>query len=207
LHVFCSNLFDKFVGTNNLTFGVQDINKLIKGCLRNDRLAQKEFYHYFADNMYALCLRYTGNEDEAKDVLQDAFIKVFKNLKQYKSKGSFHGWVRRIVVNTALERFRDKNYLFALHADDVDEVNVEGYSHVLEEISKKEIMNLVQSLTPQYRVVFNLYAIEGYSHKEIAEMLNIKEGTSKSNLSRAREILKEKLTALFEEKRKTTKTV
>lgn len=147
--------------------------------------------------MYALCLRYANDEDEAKDILQDGFIKVFLNLKQFNNKGSFEGWIRRIVVNTALERFRDKSYLFAINMDNNYESGDREYDHILSDIAANDLLKLIQELSPQYRMVFNLYAIEGYSHKEICNMLNIKEGTSKSNLSRAREILKEKVKAYY----------
>ena len=147
----------------------------------------------FSDKMYGLCLRYSNDEDEAKDILQDGFIKVFLNLKQFNNKGSFEGWIRRIIVNTALERFRDKNYLFAISMENSYETGGGEYDHILSELSANDLLKLIQELSPQYRMVFSLYAIEGYSHKEISKKLNIKEGTSKSNLSRAREILKEKV--------------
>ena len=168
-------------------------NKIIKACIKGDRKAQKLLYQMFSDKMFGLCLRYAKDEDEAKDILQDGFIKVFLNLKQFNNKGSFEGWIRRIIVNTALERFRDKNYLFAVNMESNYESGEKEYDHILSEIAAADIMKFIQELSPQYRTVFNLYAIEGYSHKEICEKLNIKEGTSKSNLSRAREILKEKV--------------
>ena len=167
--------------------------EIIKACIKGDRKAQKQLYQLFADKMFGVCLRYADNVDEAKDILQDGFIKVFLNLKQFNYKGSFEGWVRRIMVNTALEKFRDKNYLFAVNMEQGYESRDKEYDHILSELAAKDLLKMVQELSPQYRMVFNLYAIEGYSHKEICEMLNIKEGTSKSNLSRAREILKEKI--------------
>lgn len=166
---------------------------IIKACIKGDRKAQKELYSVFADKMYVLCLRYTKDEDEAKDILQDGFIKVFTKLKQFNNKGSFEGWIRRIIVNTALEKFRDKNYLFAVNMESNYEAGEKEYDHILSDIAANDLLKLVQELSPQYRMVFNLYAIEGFSHKEICEKLDIKEGTSKSNLSRAREILKEKI--------------
>ncbi len=161
--------------------------------MKGDRKAQKELYAAFASKMYALCLRYAKDEDEAKDILQDGFIKVFLKLKQFNNKGSFEGWIRKIIVNTALEKFRDKNYLFAVNMENNYEAGEKEYDHILSDIAANDLLKLVQELSPQYRMVFNLYAIEGYSHKEICEKLDIKEGTSKSNLSRAREILKEKI--------------
>ena len=167
--------------------------EIIKACIKGDRKAQKQLYQLFADKMYGVCLRYADNADDAKDILQDGFIKVFVNLKQFNNKGSFEGWIRRIMVNTALEKFRDKSYLFAVNMELGYETKDTEYDHILTELAAKDLLRLIQELSPQYRMVFNLYAIEGYSHKEICEMLNIKEGTSKSNLSRAREILKEKV--------------
>lgn len=167
--------------------------EIVKACIKGNRKAQKQLYQLFADKMFGVCMRYADNVDEAKDILQDGFIKVFMNLEQFNHKGSFEGWVRRIMVNTALEKFRDRNYLFAVNMEQGYESRDKEYDHILSELAAKDLLKLVQELSPQYRMVFNLYAIEGYSHKEICEMLNIKEGTSKSNLSRAREILKEKI--------------
>ena len=167
--------------------------EIIKACIKGNRLAQNRLYQMFADKMYGVCLRYAENEDEAKDILQDGFIKVFLNLKQFNDKGSFEGWIRRIVVNTALEKFRDKKHMFAVSMNAEYDPNINFYDHIISELSAKDLLKLIQELSPQYRTVFNLYAIEGYSHKDICDILDIKEGTSKSNLSRAREILKEKV--------------
>ena len=172
---------------------MDNLPEILKACIKGDRIAQKRLYQLLADKMYGVCLRYAANEDEAKDILQDGFIKVFLNLKQFNFKGSFEGWVRRIIVNTALEKFRDKNYLFAVNMTQSYETGDSEYDHSLSELSANDLLLLISELSPQYRMVFNLYAIEGYSHKEISEIMNIKEGTSKSNLSRAREILKEKI--------------
>lgn len=172
---------------------MNNYSEIIKACIKGDRKAQKHLYQLFADKMFGVCLRYADDADEAKDILQDGFIKVFLNLKQFNHKGSFEGWVRRIMVNTALEKFRDKSYLFAVNMEQGYESKDSEYDHILSELAVQDLLKLIQELSPQYRMVFNLYAIEGYSHKEICEMLNIKEGTSKSNLSRAREILKEKV--------------
>ena len=172
---------------------MENYSDIIKACIKGNRVAQNRLYQLFADKMYGLCLRYAEDEDEAKDILQDGFIKVFLKLKQFNNKGSFEGWIRRVIGNTALERFRDKNYLFAVNMAPEYEAADKSYNHILSELSANDLLKLIQELSPQYRMVFNLYAIEGYSHKEICSKLNIKEGTSKSNLSRAREILKEKV--------------
>lgn len=166
---------------------------IIKACIKGNRGAQNRLYNLFAGKMFGLCLRYADSEDEAKDILQDGFIKVFLNLKQFNHKGSFEGWIRKIIVNTALEKFRDKSYLFAVSMENDYDQNDKKYDHILSELAANDLLKIIQELSPQYRMVFNLYAIEGYSHKEICKVLNIKEGTSKSNLSRAREILKDKV--------------
>jgi RNA polymerase sigma-70 factor (ECF subfamily) len=171
----------------------QHLANIIKASIKGDGKSQKQLYQMFASRLFGLCLRYASNEDEAKDLLQEGFIKIFENLKQYKHKGSFEGWMRRIMINTAMENFRKSSH-FLLYDNEAKMESVQvKYEHVIEELSKKDLLKMIQSLTPQYRTVFNLYAIEGYTHQEIAERLNISEGTSKSNLSRAREMLKKKI--------------
>jgi len=142
--------------------------------------------------MFGLCLQYANNYDDACDILQDGFIKVFRKMDQFTGKGSFDGWIRRIMINTALERYRSHLHLYPLTENTVikDEL---VYDEVFEKISADELVKLVQRLPPRYRMVFNMYAIEGYTHKEIAETMGITVGTSKSNLSRARDILKRKV--------------
>lgn len=149
---------------------------------------------------------YAPDMDTAQDILQDGFIKIFRNMHKFEFKGSFEGWMRRIIVNTALERFRKQHFLYPVseitdYAEDV------SYEDVLQQLSAEDLMNIIKELTPKYRMVFNLYAIEGYSHKEIGEMLNISEGTSKSNLSRARKILQEKIAVLYDSDVNTKKIV
>jgi RNA polymerase sigma-70 factor (ECF subfamily) len=138
--------------------------------------------------MFGVCLRYAGNTDEAEDVLQEGFIKIFKKIDSFRSEGSFEGWIRRIFVNTAIENFRRKTYLQPI--SEKEEVTVEGqYLSVLDDLAEKDIIRLVQQLSPGYRTVFNMYVVEGYTHKQIADILGISEGTSKSQLSRAKTIL------------------
>lgn len=150
--------------------------------------------------MYAVCLRYAGNAVEAEDILQEGFIKVFGKIGSYRGEGSFEGWVRRIFVNTAIEHFRRKTYLQPI--TEMEENTLEGkYLSVLDELAERDIIQLVQQLSPGYRTVFNMYVIEGYTHKQIAEMLGISEGTSKSQLSRAKLILQD-LVRKFIEQRK-----
>lgn len=163
---------------------------LIAGSLRGDRKAQSELYHRFAPKMYGVCLRYAANAEEAEDILQEGFVKVFRKLESYRSEGSFEGWVRRIFVNTAIEHFRRKTHLQPI--TEKEEETYEGsYLNALDHMAEKDIVALVQQLSPGYRTVFNMYVVEGYSHKQIAELLGISEGTSKSQLSRAKQILQD----------------
>ena len=145
--------------------------------------------------MYTICLQYSKDSEEAKDILQDGFIKVFQKLKQFSGKGSFEGWLRRVFVNSALEKYRNK--IVNLSIDDKFDIPARGaHENIIAELSAMELLRIIQDLSPQYRLVFNLYAIEGYTHKEISKLLNISEGTSKSNLSRARSILQDNVTKL-----------
>ena len=163
---------------------------LIRGCLQDDRRMQEELYRRFSPRMYAVCLRYAGNAEEAEDILQEGFIKIFKKLESFRSEGSFEGWIRRIFVNTAIEHFRRKRYLQTV--SEKEENTIEGNDiSVLDKMAAKDIVALIKELSPGYRTVFNLYVVEGYSHKEIADMLGISEGTSKSQLSRAKVILQD----------------
>ncbi len=165
-------------------------NDLIAGCIEADRKMQYELYQRYAAKMFGVCLRYTGNVEEAEDVLQEGFIKIFKKINSFRSEGSFEGWIRRIFVNTAIENFRRKNYLQPI--SEKEEQTIEGqYLSALDKMAEKDIINLVQQLSPGYRTVFNLYVVEGYTHRQIAEMLGISEGTSKSQLSRAKIILQD----------------
>lgn len=176
---------------------VPNLTNIIKACIKGDRKAQKKLYLQFADRLYGVALRYAQNTDDAKDILQEGFIKIFNNLSQFKNEGSFEGWMRKVIVNTALERLRKQNRMWLMDEFTVLESTVYNYEHILEDLNEKELIKIVQELSPKYKMVFNLYVIEGYSHKEIADKLQISEGTSKSNLSRAKEILKEKVEKLY----------
>jgi len=163
---------------------------LIEGCIRGDRKMQYELYQRFSPKMYGVCLRYAGKAEEAEDILQEGFIKVFRKIGSFRSEGSFEGWIRRIFVNTAIEHFRKKTYLQPI--TEYEEATGEGkYLSVLDNLAEKDIIQLVQQLSPGYRTVFNMYVIEGYTHKQIADELGISEGTSKSQLSRAKIILQD----------------
>lgn len=184
-------------GSSNQIINDRD---LIEGCIKGDRKMQKELYNRFAPKMYGVCLRYASNAEEAEDILQEGFIKVFKKIESFRGDGSFEGWIRRIFVNTAIEHYRKKIYLQPI--TDTEENTVEGnYLNVLDHLAEKDIIHLVQQLSPGYRTVFNMYVVEGYTHKQIAEILGISEGTSKSQLSRAKMILQE-MVKKFIEKRK-----
>lgn len=161
------------------------LNKLLEG----DRSVQFEFYNKYSPKMYGVCLRYTSNTDEANDLLQEAFIKVFNNIAKFQNKGSLEGWVRRIVVNTCIDNFRKNNkYIDDKNIDDVSYA-LESDSDILGDLNYKEILYVINKLPDGYKTIFNLFAIEGFSHKEIAEELNISINTSKSQYSRARKSL------------------
>lgn len=161
---------------------------------------QEELYRRFSPRMYAVCLRYAGNAEEAEDILQEGFIKVFKKLDSFRGDGSFEGWVRRIFVNTAIEHFRRKRYLQPV--TEKEENTLEGKSlSALDGLAEKDILALIKQLSPGYRTVFNMYVIEGYTHKEIADMMGISEGTSKSQLSRAKVILQDMVRKFLDEQR------
>ena len=151
----------------------------------------------FSKRMFGLCLQYADNYDDASDILQEGFIKVFGKLGQFSGKGSFEGWVRRIMINTALERYRSQMHMYPLTEQSVKKDEM-AYEEVIEKLSATDLIKLVHELPPRYRMVFNMYAIEGYSHKEIAGMMGITTGTSKSNLSRARDILQKKVKQHFD---------
>ncbi len=169
-----------------------NIEEIVKSCQKGDRKAQEQIYRHFYQKMYGVCLYYAGNSSEAQDHLQDGFVHLFKKIEKFGFQGSFEGWMRRLFVNLILQKYRKKKLLYTTGYE-WQEMKDVSYEHILEDITAADLLNIVQELSPQYRLVFNLYAIEGYSHKEIAEQLGISEGTSKSNLSRARGILQEKV--------------
>ncbi len=164
---------------------------LIKGCIEGDRRIQKELYDRFSPKMYAVCLRYMGNADDAQDILQEGFIKVYKNLERFRGEGSFEGWIRRIFVNTAIEQIRKKKMDVSL-TEKEETIEYKSVS-ATDNINEKDLLKIVSELSPGYRSVFNMYVVEGFSHKEIGELLGISEGTSKSQLARARMILQERI--------------
>ncbi len=177
---------------------IDNIENIIQGCRRKDSLAQKTLYEEYSGCMFGVCLRYSGSKQDAEDILHEGFLKIFEKISQFKSRGSFVGWMRKIMVNTALERHRNQYKNVHLYEDTTD-FGQAGYDDLTVNLTAKELMKFIQDLSPQYRIVFNMFAIEGYSHKEISKTLNISEGTSKSNLSRARTILQEKVKAYYNE--------
>ncbi|MDQ1331981.1 MAG: hypothetical protein QG576_15 [Bacteroidota bacterium] len=173
---------------------MSEIKNIINGCLKGNRRDQELLYRRHAAKLFAVCMQYSGNDEEARDILQEGFIKIFENLVHYKHEGSFEGWMRRIVVNTALEKYRSKHNLYRV--DDIDQIPEPDATPDNEDyagLEASDLMAIIRELPPKYRMVFNLYAIEGYSHKEISNIANISEGTSKSNLSRARVILQRRV--------------
>lgn len=167
------------------------LDQLIQKCKNNDTKAQSELYKLYSSKLFAICLKYSRNRAEAEDNLQDSFLTIFKKISQYNNKGSLEGWLKRVAVNTTLQRYRKSKGVF-------DIVNEEHIEDVTIEVDNDEVdidflLRCIQELPDRYRLVFNLYALDGYSHKEIAEMLDISAGTSKSNLARARMILKDKV--------------
>lgn len=164
----------------------------LEGCKQQDRESQRMLYkHHYAYAM-SICLRYSQTKEEAKEILNDGFMKVFSKIDQYNIETSFLGWLRRIMINTAIDHYRKEVKHYQQIAIETQQPVVTTAS-ALEELGYQELMSLVQQLTPAYRAVFNLYAIDGYNHKEIGQILGISEGTSKSNLSKAREVLKSKI--------------
>ncbi len=171
-----------------------ELKRILKGCLAGNSRDQELLYRRYSAKLYGVSLQYTGSYEEGRDVLQESFIKIFTNLHTYSGRGSFEGWMRRIVVNTALEKHRNRYYLNKV--DDISNVAEPADSPGTEDFAGMEaedLLEFIKELPPKYRMVFNLYALEGYAHKEIAKMLGISEGTSKSNLSRARGILQRKV--------------
>ena len=166
------------------------LEQLITKCKKNDAQAQSQIYKLFSSQLFSLCLKYSKNYAEAQDNLQDAFMTIFKKIDQYGNKGSFEGWMKRITINTALQRYRSVGVFDIVNEDQIEDVAIEVYD---EDISLDFLLGIIQELPDRYRLVFNLYVLDDYSHKEIAELMAISTGTSKSNLARARIILKDKI--------------
>lgn len=166
------------------------LEQIINDCKKGNRKAQEQVYRLLSPMIFAVCLKYSRNYEEAQDNLQEGFLLIFDKIEKFQFKGSFEGWAKRVVINYILQQYRDKR-IFEIVSEQLpenDEVEIDE-----ENISMDFLVGIIQELPDRYRLVFNLYVIDGYSHKEIAEMLTINEGTSKSNLARAKTILKEKI--------------
>jgi RNA polymerase sigma-70 factor (ECF subfamily) len=181
-----------------------NIEKLIKACKRNDLKAQRQLYISYKDTLYALCLKYCRNIEEAEDNLQDSFLEIYKNIKKYKGKGSFEGWMKRITINKAITKYKKESLINIVINDNL--LKDTTIDDDCLNIPLHNILNIIQELPSRYRMVFNLYELDNYSHKEIANQLNIGESTSKSNLHRAKIILKEKIQQLNLSQTKITST-
>lgn len=178
---------------SSIVFQGNTEEQIREGCVKGDRRYQQMLYNMFSAKMFSVCLRYANEYNSAQDLLQEGFVKVFKNIEKFRGEGSFEGWVRRIFVNTAIEHYRKQVNLYALHDSEA-----KGYEHydgnALETLKHEDIMKMIQKLSDGYRTVFNLYVVEGFSHKEIGDMMGISEGTSKSQLARARYLLQKMIT-------------
>lgn len=169
-----------------------DEDKLIDGCLRNKEKAQKTLYTSYAPKMLGVCLRYIHERNTAEEIMIGGFVKVFEKISQFKREGSFEGWIRRIMVNESLTYIR-RNKSMYLEVDIEKAETQPDYNQLNDHLEEQDLLKMIQELPVGYRTVFNMYVIEGYSHKEIAEMLEITESTSKTQLSRARSVLQKKL--------------
>ncbi len=168
---------------------MEEIEQLIDGCNSGHRQSQNGLYNLLAPKMFAVCLRYATDREEAEEILQEGFIKVFEHIHQFKHTGPFEGWVRKIMVNCALQKYRTRRHMHAVVTIDTAAVEQAGNEEILSYLGTKELLKMIQQLSPAYRTIFNLYVFEGMKHREIAGLLNISEGTSKSNLSDARAFL------------------
>ncbi|HUS01060.1 MAG TPA: RNA polymerase sigma factor [Chitinophagaceae bacterium] len=169
-------------------------DELIKGCIKEDGSCQRELFRRYAGKMLGVCQRYARSSADAEDIVQDAFIKVFEKIHQFKSEGSFEGWIRKIVVNTALKKYTVIRYDKEVSGYEITDRNesfteASAYAH----LNEKELLGMINNLPDGYRLIFNLYVIEGYQHEEIAQMLKIQPGTSRSQLVKARNMLKERI--------------
>ena len=162
--------------------------ELVQGCKKQNPNTQQALYRQYYRKMYGVCLRYTHDREDAMDVLQEGFIKVFNNISRFRSEGSLEGWIRRIMVHAAIEHYRKKSRYFMVDIEGAHDIGIEA--NVLSHMSLEEILELIRQLPVGYRTVFNLYVVEGYTHDEIGKMLKISPGTSKSQLSRAKGILR-----------------
>jgi RNA polymerase sigma-70 factor (ECF subfamily) len=180
----------------------EKLEEIVVGCSKGNRDAQQDLYKMMYGKMLAVCYRYSRRPEEAKDLLQDGFLKVFKKIHKFNNVGSLEGWIRRIMVNNAIDYYRLNKNKYAISESNIDENMLvetpDEDESIYDDISAKDIMDSIQKLSPSYRTVFSLFVLDGYSHKEIADELDISEGTSKSNLAKA----KRNLRALLEDRKR-----
>ncbi len=174
---------------------MDNLEELILACIAGERLAQNRLYTLFAPRLFMVCQRYSNSRAEAEDILQEGFIRIFNHLRQFSHKGSFEGWMRKIIVNCALQRYNNKKNQIQVITLDNEFPHSEN-DKATANLGEKELLKLIRQLPPVYKLVFNLYVFEGYKHREIAEILGISEGTSKSNLSDARTLLQKEIIKL-----------
>jgi len=179
---------------NNLNDGRGQPAQWIPACINGDRHAQSKLYEHFVTKMFAVCMRYAKNREEAEEILQEGFIQVFRSLHSFRNEGSFEGWIRQIMVHNAIKYFRSKPKVHLLVHMETLQSEQAANDETFATLQKKELLKLIQALPPAYRLVFNLYVFEGMKHREIAAQLGISEGTSKSNLYDARTLLQKAVT-------------
>jgi RNA polymerase sigma factor (sigma-70 family) len=176
---------------------MQDLSKIIRLCKKQNKAAQKHLYDVYSPVLFGICLRYGSDRDDAEDILQKGFIKILTKIKQYRDEGSFEGWMKRIMVNTAISHYhKHKKHRQNYDITEAPEVFTTTNEYGAEDFTAEELLKVIQSLPEGYRTVFNLYAVEGFKHKEIAEQLDININTSKSQYSRAKKLLQQKLAEL-----------
>ena len=199
VHLFLSSIFNQISVYNKnrrINLLILTDTELIKGCIREDGSCQRALFNRYASALLGVCQRYARNKEDAEDILQDSFIKIFSKITQFKNEGSFEGWLRRVVVNTALKKYSISRYTKEITVNEVFEnvnnipLEAPAYNHLTE----KDLLVLINNLPDGYRLVFNLYVIEGYQHDEIAKMLGIQASTSRSQLVKARQLLQRELT-------------
>jgi RNA polymerase sigma-70 factor (ECF subfamily) len=179
--------------TNNIkqTEFLEQTKELIQACIDGDRYSQSRLYEQLAPKMFSVCMRYSKSREEAEDILQDGFVQVFKSLHSFRFAGSFEGWIRKIMVYAAIANYRSKSNMHAItkNVEYFSDIEVIDNEDIISKLGNKELLRIVQSLPPMYRMVFNLYVFEGLKHREIAKELGVSEGTSKSNFHDAKVIL------------------
>ncbi len=170
-------------------------SEIIKGCIKDDAACQRMLFGRYASALLGVCRRYARNNEDAEDILQDSFIKIFKKLAQFKSEGSFEGWMRRVVVNTALKKYTVSRYNKEITTDNIKDTSIADVDNVpaFNHLTEKDLLVLINKLPDGYRIVFNMYVIEGYQHDEIAALLGIQPGTSRSQLVKARAMLQKEI--------------